>query len=128
MKMDHTLVHFEIPAKDVEKLKSFYTKVFGWKIEKFPGPMEYWGIETVPVDKSGAPVRRGVNGGLYKKEKPDQVPLTYVGVESVDEYTKKIESAGGKVLMRKEEVPGMGWFSIVQDPEGNLFGLYQSGS
>ena len=126
--MDHTLVHFEIPAKDVEKLKSFYTKVFGWKIEKFPGPMEYWGIETVPVDKSGAPVRRGVNGGLYKKEKPDQVPLTYVGVESVDEYTKKIESAGGKALMRKEEVPGMGWFSIVQDPEGNLFGLYQSGS
>ena len=126
--MDHTLVHFEIPAKDVEKLKSFYTKVFGWKIEKFPGPMEYWGIETVPLDKSGAPVRRGVNGGLYKKEKPDQVPLTYVGVESVDEYTKKIESAGGKALMRKEEVPGMGWFSIVQDPEGNLFGLYQSGS
>jgi len=126
--MDHTLVHFEIPAKDVEKLRTFYTKVFGWKIEKFPGPMEYWGIETVPVDKSGAPVRRGVNGGLYKKEKPDQVPLTYVGVESVDEYTKKIESSGGKVLMRKEEVPGMGWFSIVQDPEGNLFGLYQSGS
>jgi predicted enzyme related to lactoylglutathione lyase len=37
-RMDHTVVHFEIPANDTEKLRKFYSGVFGWKIERFPGP------------------------------------------------------------------------------------------
>lgn len=123
--MDHTFVHFEIPVDDVEKMRRFYSKAFGWKIERMPGPMEYWNIETVPVDEKGVPVRRGVNGGLIKKERSEQSPLSYIGVESLDECTKKVESAGGKVLMRKEEVPGMGWWALIQDPEGNSFGLFQ---
>ena len=49
--VDHTIVHFEIPADDVEKLGKFYGQLFGWKIEKMPGPVEYWGIQTVPVDE-----------------------------------------------------------------------------
>ena len=49
--VDHTIVHFEIPADDVEKLREFYGQLFGWKIEKMPGPVEYWGIQTVPVDE-----------------------------------------------------------------------------
>ncbi len=53
--MDHTVVHFEIPASDTEKLKKFYSGVFGWKIEKgsedMSGPMEYWLLGTVPMDK-----------------------------------------------------------------------------
>ncbi|MCW4053823.1 MAG: hypothetical protein NWE84_02730 [Candidatus Bathyarchaeota archaeon] len=51
--MDHTIIHFEIPATDVEKLKKFYTGLFGWNIEKYPGPMEYWMIQTVPADEKG---------------------------------------------------------------------------
>jgi hypothetical protein len=45
-KMDHTLLHFEIPAQDVEKLKSFYEKVFDWKILQYPGPFDYWVIQS----------------------------------------------------------------------------------
>jgi predicted enzyme related to lactoylglutathione lyase len=61
--MDHTIIHFIIPAADVEKLKQFYAGLFGWKIEKYPGPMEYWEIQTVPVRKNnfaenGNPKRR----------------------------------------------------------------------
>jgi len=49
-------VHFEIPAENVEKLKKFYGELFGWKIEKMPGGMDYWGILTVPVDEKGMPM------------------------------------------------------------------------
>ena len=94
--VDHTIVHFEIPAEDVEKLRRFYTQLFGWKIERMPGPMESLNIETVPVDEKGLPVRPGVNGGMLKKESPMQGPLNYIAVESVDEYTKKIEALGGR--------------------------------
>lgn len=36
-----TICHFEIPAEDIERAKKFYTELFGWKIEKYPVPMEY---------------------------------------------------------------------------------------
>ncbi len=124
--VDHTIVHFEIPADDVEKLKKFYSNLFGWKIEKMPGPMEYWGVETVPVDKKGVPLRPGVNGGMMKKQNPQHKAVNYIAVESVDEYVKKITSLGGKVIVPKTEIPGMGWYALALDPEGNQFGIFQN--
>jgi hypothetical protein len=124
--VDHTIVHFEIPARDVEKLRKFYAGAFGWKMQKWEGPMEYWTIETVPMGEKGMPIRRGVNGGMYKKEKPEQIPLNYYAVESVDEYVKKIKTMGGKIIQPKMEVTGMGWEALAADPEGNVFGIFQS--
>jgi predicted enzyme related to lactoylglutathione lyase len=124
--VDHTIVHFEIPADDVEKLRKFYSKLFGWKIEKTPGPIEYWMIGTVPVDKKGMPIRPGVNGGMMKRQQPEHKPVNYIAVESVDEYTKKIKALGGKVLVPKMEVPGIGWWALALDPEGNQFAILQS--
>jgi len=80
----------------------------------------------VPMDEKGNLLRPGVNGGLYKKEQPQQQPLNYVYVESVDEYSKKIANIGGKVTVQKTEVPGMGWFAVAQDPEGNTFGIFET--
>ena len=124
--VDHTIVHFEIPADDVEKLRKFYSQLFGWKIEKMPGPVEYWGIQTVPVDEKGVPIRPGVNGGIMKKQNPEHKPVNYVLVESVDEYIKKIESLNGKIVVPKMEVPGVGWWALALDPEGNQFAILQS--
>lgn len=124
--MDHTVVHFEIPADDVEKLRKFYSELFGWKIERTPGPMEYWSIETVPVDTKGEPIRQGVNGGMMKKQNPEHKPVNYVLVESIDEYVMKIGDLGGKVIVPKMEVPGIGWWALALDPEGNQFGILQS--
>jgi len=124
--VDHTMVHFEIPADDVQRLRGFYSKLFGWKIEKTPGPVEYWSIETVPVDKKGQPIRPGVNGGMMKRQNPQHKPVNYVLVESVDEYSKKIEALGGKVIVPKMEVPGIGWWAMALDPEGNQFAILQS--
>ncbi len=124
--VDHTIVHFEIPADDVEKLRKFYGGVFGWKIEKMSGPMEYWNVETVPVDEKGKVKRPGVNGGIMKRQNLTHKPVNYVAVESVDEYSKKIEDLGGKVLVPKMEVLGMGWWVLALDPEGNQLGIFQS--
>jgi predicted enzyme related to lactoylglutathione lyase len=75
--VDHTIVHFEIPADDLEKLKEFYSLLFGWKIELMPGQIEYYGIYTVPLDEKGMPLRLGVNGGLMKKQNPDHKAFNY---------------------------------------------------
>jgi hypothetical protein len=92
--MDHTVVHFEIPADDIEKLGKFYSDLFGWKIERSPGPVEYWIIETVPVDDEMTPMSQGVNGGMYKKERSENKPVNYISVESIDEYIGKLKILG----------------------------------
>jgi predicted enzyme related to lactoylglutathione lyase len=122
--VDHTIVHFEIPADDVEKIIKFYTSLFGWKTEKVPD-MEYYAVSTVPMDEKGNLLRQGVNGGIYKKDQSQQQPINYIGVESVAEYSKKITDLGGQILLPKTEIPGMGWFAIAKDPEGNVFGLFE---
>ena len=124
--MDHTIVHFEIPAENVEKLRKFYADVFGWKIVKAPGPVEYWLIETVPVDeKTMMPLRPGVNGGMYKKDMADQKFVNYFSVESVDKFVEKIKETGGRIVQAKQEVMGVGWIVVAVDPEGNQFAILE---
>jgi uncharacterized protein len=128
--LDHTIVHFEIPANDAEKLKKFYGELFGWTIEKYPGPTDYYLLGTVPVnEKTMMPIRPGVNGGLYLRKDstmPDMAkPTNYISVESVEEYSKKIEALGGKIVVPKMEIPGLGWWALALDPEGNHFGILE---
>jgi predicted enzyme related to lactoylglutathione lyase len=118
--MDPTIIHFEIPAEDVDKLKSFYENLFGWKIMKTPGDfMEYWVIQTVPIDDQGMPKRPGVNGGMYKKQSESNIPVNYIRVEDIDRALVKVVKLGGKVTMGKQEVPGIGYVAQIRDPEGN---------
>lgn len=123
--MDHTVVHFEIPANDVGRLKKFYSKLFEWKIEKSSGPIEYWTIETVPVDEKMTPLRPGVNGGLYRKERPENKPVNYIAVESIDKYIERVKTLGGTIIQQKQEVPCAGWIAIALDPEGNQIAMLQ---
>jgi predicted enzyme related to lactoylglutathione lyase len=123
--MDHTIVHFEIPANDVEKLRKFYSKLFGWKIEKVPGPMEYWTVMTVPVDEKMMPSRPGANGGMYQKTRPENKPVNYISVESIDKYIEQVKALGGKIVQGKQEVQGVGWMALALDPEGNQIALLQ---
>jgi predicted enzyme related to lactoylglutathione lyase len=66
--MNSTIIHFEIQAVDVEKLKQFCAGLFGWKIDNYPEPMEYWMIQTVSKNDKGMLLRPGVNGCMVKKE------------------------------------------------------------
>ncbi len=123
--MDHTIIHFEIPANDLEKIKGFYEQVFGWKIIQAAGPIEYWVIQTVPVDTRGMLLRPGVNGGMYKRQLPESKPINYYSVESISDFLDKIVKLGGKVTQPKQEVPEVGWIAAAEDPEGNAFALIE---
>ena len=112
------VVHFEIPADNPERAAAFYKKAFGWKIEKWPGPLEYWLVNT---GDSGAP---GINGGLMKKGNVSTTTNT-IGVESVDQAVAAVTSAGGKLIMPKTPIPTVGYFAYCEDTEGNLFGVMQ---
>ncbi len=115
-----TVTHFEIPANDVERLSKFYSEVFGWKFEKMPmGGMDYWMITT-------GPRRSSVGGGMYKKQMEGETPRNYISVDKIDSAIASFLSAGGKEMVGKQEVTGMGWSYIGMDPEGNVVGLYQS--
>jgi hypothetical protein len=118
--MKHTFVHFEIPADDVERAKAFYAGLFGWQISSAEGYQDYWLIQTGDEQDLG--------GGLMKRQAPGQGPVNYVNVESVADYAAKVEELGGKVLVPKSPVPGMGWFAHFQDTEGNVFALWEKDS
>ena len=130
--MSHTVVHFEIPADDPERAAKFYRELFGWEISKWGGPVgggegpEYWMVRTVPTDAAGQPTRPGVNGGLMRRMMPGQAPVNYIGVASVDEFVRRAERLGAKVVVPKMPVPSMGWFAQLQDTEGNVFAIWQT--
>ena len=114
-----TVVHFEIPAQDVERLSKFYKDVFGWKFERVPmGEFDYWTIETGPLGKS-------VGGGMYKRMHAKDEPRNFIGVEDIDSVIAAFKKAGGKSVMGKQEVPNIGFTFIGTDPEGNVIGLHE---
>lgn len=125
--MDHTIVHFEIPANEPERAAKFYREMFGWNINRWenPGGIEYWMVETVATDAEGRPVRQGVNGGLMRRMYPEQQPVNYIAVEDVDQTVAKAERLGARIMMTKTPVPGMGWFAQLTDTEGNVIAVWQ---
>ena len=126
--MDHTIVHFEIPADDPDRATKFYRELFGWEIQKFAGvgAPEYWTVSTVPKDAKGMPARPGVNGGLLRRQNASHPPVNYIAVESVDEYAKKAKRLGATEVMPKTAVKEMGWFVWLKDTEGNVFALWET--
>jgi len=114
------VVHFEIHADDLEQAVKFYQDVFGWEIVKWEGPQDYWLITTGPDDEPG------INGGLMKRMDPSASTWNTVEVPSVDEFTAKIIESGGKVVMPKTTIPGVGYQAYCQDTEGNVFGLHET--
>ena len=123
------MVHFEIPADDVERATAFYAELFGWEFEKFdmPDGDAYWMVKTTEVDENMMSKTPGaINGGLMKRKEPGQPFMNYIHVQDIDKKLEQITAKGGKILMPKLEIaPGMGWIACFQDPEGNMMGLHQ---
>lgn len=114
------VVHFDIYADNPERAVKFYTEVLGWKITRWEGPMEYWLVMTGPDDKPG------INGGIGRREDPADRTINTIDVPSVDDFAAKISGAGGKVLVPKVAIPGVGWLAMCLDTEGNKFGLMEN--
>lgn len=115
-----TIVHFDISADDIGRATKFYSELFDWRFEKLPGPVDYALIVTRTL--SG---EEGLGGGMGKREKPDERITNFVGVPSVDEYIKKAEELGGRVVQPKTAVPNTGYLAVCLDTENNTFGLWE---
>ena len=118
-KQSASIVWFEIPADNSDRAKAFYSNLFGWKINPFPGGGDYWHIDTGGTDDTP-------DGALKARRHAGEPIVNYVSVDSVAEFSKKIEKLGGKICMPKTAVPQMGYFAVCQDTEGNAFGIWQS--
>lgn len=120
------VIHFEIPADDLERAKKFYQEIFGWELTDFP-EMDYTIVKTVETDEKNMPKEVGaINGGMMKRSSPDENPIIVIEVPSVDEYLAKIEQKGGKTAMPKEKVGDMGLYARVTDTEGNVIGIWEN--
>ena len=114
------IIHFELPADNPERAAEFYKNVFGWQFQKWEGPQEYWLITTGPKDQPG------INGGLMRRQYPGAGTCNTVDVASVDGAVTTITKHGGKNVVPKMAIPGVGYLAYCSDPEGNVFGLMQA--
>jgi uncharacterized protein len=121
------VVHFEMPASNNKRVKKFYEKVFGWKMDQLGAEMgNYLLATTSPVDKKGMHKRKGaINGGFFKKGKNGKAPHLVIGVGNIENHMKIVKKAGGKVLGKPMEIPGIGKFVMIKDSEGNRAGMLQ---
>ena len=120
--------HFEIPFDDKSRATDFYRKVFGWQVSDVPGDMPYTFVITTPIDERGNPTTAGgINGGMYPRGEGggSGSPVVVIEVPSCEERVGDVEAAGGERLMGPAEIPGMGIYAQVKDPEGNIIGLWQ---
>ena len=113
------VVHFEFYVDDPDRAVKFYEEVFGWKITKWEGPIDYWLVMTGEDDQPG------IDGAIARRTK-GATTLNTVDVPSVDEFTEKIVEAGGRVVVPKQAVPGVGYVAYCADPEGIVFGIMET--
>ena len=103
-------------------LARFYEQLFNWKFTKMSDPsgqMEYWMISH----KDARP--NETMGGLYKRIMGETGIINYFSVSSIDQSLRKAAALGAKVIRDKQEIPGKGYFAIIQDPDNNTFALFQ---
>jgi predicted enzyme related to lactoylglutathione lyase len=116
--MGQPVVHWELWSKEPEKVSDFYAKVFDWQIRHIP-EMDYHLVETGGEG--------GINGGIMTPQKgpwPGNMAF-YIDVDDLATYCRKIQEAGGKILAEQVDVPGVGSFSLFEDPDGRVLGLWK---
>ena len=113
--MGRPVVHFEIGCRDRAKTVSFYRELLGWEIQQ-DGP-------AAMVDTQSP---TGIQGHISALgHEPHNYVLVYAQVDDLDATVKEAERLGAKMMIPPTEVPGMGHFAWIHDPEGTLFGLWK---
>lgn len=113
--MGAPVVHFEIYGKDAEKLRAFYTELFGWEIHA-DNPMNYGLVHTNAGDM-------GIDGGIAEGDARVNVVME---VDDLQVYLDKAVSLGGEVVTPITEIPDMVTFAEFRDPAGNVIGMAKS--
>jgi len=120
--MPNPFVHIELTSANLPESKEFYGSLFDWKLEDAPPEhgMEYTMIK----------VGEGTGGGMMKHPMPGMpsVWVPYVQVNDIRERTAKARTLGGRIIRDVDEIPGgVGSFSVIQDPSGAVFAMFQPG-
>jgi hypothetical protein len=110
-------VHFEIGAENVQRAIRFYQEVFGWKVQEWEGPAEYWLVDGGPGE--------GINGAIMPRPEPDFATVNTMAVSSLEEALAKVQAAGGQLEGQVQTIPGVGRFSYGRDSEGNRIGILE---
>lgn len=114
--MPAPVVHFEIGCQNAPKTAKFYSDLLGWEMQTFG---------SSHMTSAGAPT--GIGGHIHSLGHPPHNYITiYAQVDDLATYLKKAESLGGKTIVPPQEVPGMGHFAWIADPEGTIFGLWKA--
>jgi predicted enzyme related to lactoylglutathione lyase len=124
--MTGKVVHFELPADDLERARAFYTDAFGWQLDDMP-ELDYTWVRTVPTDDRGTPTAPGaINGGMTARQAPVTGPVITVEVEDIETALAKVVACGGRVVEERQAVGAMGYTAYITDTEGNTLGLWQN--
>lgn len=110
-----TLAHFAINADDLEATRSFYGAVLGWRFEPW-GPPGFYKIATPTGPVGALQQRRDLGTG------PIRGFECTIAVDDVDAVTAAVEANGGRVLMARTTIAGVGDLVWLADPSGNVFG------
>ena len=109
---------FEVVGKDGKALRSFYSKLFDWKVQQAE-PEGGFDYGMVHADNGG------IGGGIGTTPDGSSGFATfYVEVDDLDSVLAKAEKLGGKTVMPATEIPGMNLtFAYLSDPEGHVIGI-----
>src|SRR5579859_2630199 len=98
------VIHFDFLTDEPERAIRFYSEAFGWSIQKWDGPMDYWLIKT------GEDSEPGIDGGLTKRTADEPFKtINTIGVVSLDDTMAKITQAGGTITVPRMPIPGVGY-------------------
>ena len=124
--MSGQVVHFEVPAEDIDRARSFYAEAFGWQMQPLP-EMSYTLVTTTPTNPESGPRDPGaINGGMMTRSGPVQAPIITIEVDDIDDALATVERLGGRTAMGREKVGDMGFAAYFVDTEGNTMGLWQT--
>ena len=112
--MPNPVVHFEIQAKDHDKIQAFYKGLFDWHIDN-NYPFNYGMVDTH--------AEGGINGDIAPANDRTSRVTFYAQVDDLQAYLDKTERLGGKIILPPMEIPDIVTLAMFTDPEGNLIGL-----
>lgn len=123
-----SVVHFEMPYEDRDRMVRFYESAFGWQSQKFGEEMGSYVLVTTAESNETGPIKPGaINGGFHAKmpDRPMQHPSVVISVADIRQSMQKVSAAGGKVLGEPIDIPGVGLYVSFVDTEGNRTSLLQ---
>ena len=108
----------ELATRDKNKASEFYTKLFGWSAQE-----QEMGSEKYTMFNNG---ERPAGGMFQITKEMGEVPphwLTYFSVGDCDKSVEKAKSLGAEIRVPPTDIPNVGRFSVIQDPEGAVFSV-----